>query len=218
MSGMDEHGDDFGLLEAWRRGDARAGDLLAQRHYRAILRFFEAKIPAVADDLTQRTFLTCTEALDRTHVHTSFRAFLFGIARNHMLRHLRSRERHDRRFDFEESPSRMPLVQTSATGLFARKEEHHFLLRALVELPVDLQIAVQLRYWDDLASSEIAAVLDVPASTVRTRLARARELLLEQLVKLQLPPAVHSSLVGDLDRWARSLAHPEPDVPVQRRV
>jgi RNA polymerase sigma-70 factor (ECF subfamily) len=203
---MSAETDDFELVERWRQGDPAAGDLLARRHYESVLRFFEGRVPAVAQDLTQRTFLACVESLDRTQIHTSFRAFLFGVARNYLLRHIRDQGRSDRRRDFSESPSRLQIPVTSPSGLFARSQEQHFLLRALTELPVDMQLTVQLRYWENLSSQEIGEAMGITPSAVRTRLARARDQLAEQIHKMQLAPGVHASLLGDLEGWARSVA------------
>lgn len=201
--------DDFELLHRWRDGDAAASDELARRHYESVRRFFEVRLQHAAEDLTQRTFLSCIESLDRQTLHTSFRAYLFGIARNHMLMHLRNGSRADlmRRFaDSAERPSR----KTSLTGVFARTEQQNLLLQALVELPADLQIVVQLYYWEGMPTAEIGEVVDVPASTVTTRLARARELLKRELAKMRLTPKMHASIVRDVPGWTRSLVKPTP--------
>ena len=57
--------EDLEALEAWQRGDRDAGERLMRRHYTSVLRFFELKATAAADDLTQRTFLACMEGRDR---------------------------------------------------------------------------------------------------------------------------------------------------------
>ena len=77
----------------------------------------------------------------------------------------------------------MSLVDlaTSPSRVVARDEEHLALVSALRTLPVDFQIAIELTYWEGLNASEVGEVLQVPASTVRTRLTRARRLLLKRL-------------------------------------
>ena len=55
------------------------------------------------------------------------------------------------------------------------------MLAALNGLPLDLQIALELYYWEELSVVEVAAVLEVPEGTVKSRLHRARQLLREQL-------------------------------------
>jgi RNA polymerase sigma-70 factor (ECF subfamily) len=84
------------------------------------------------------------------------------------------------------------------------REEQRLLLRAMVALNTDLQIAMQLHYWEGLSSAEIAAVLEIPESTVTTRLSRARDRIRE-LVRHMPKPHVSESLTRDIDGWARSL-------------
>ncbi|MEM6996080.1 MAG: sigma-70 family RNA polymerase sigma factor [Myxococcota bacterium] len=197
---------EFELVARWGQGDAEAGNELVRRHYASVFRFFELRLTHAAEDLTQRTFLACAEALERRTLHTSFRSYLFGIARNQMLMHLRKASRLDglRRFDNDgERPSR----KTSLTAVFARCEEQQMLLIALVELPPDLQIAMQLYYWDGLSTAEIAEVVAIPPSTVTTRLARARELIKGHLANMRLPPTLQASIAGDLAGWTGSLVH-----------
>lgn len=209
--------DDFELLRRWSQGDAAAANELARRHYESVRRFFEVRLTHVADDLTQRTFLACIESLAKQRLHTSFRSYLFGVARNQMLMHLRSSSRHDdlRKFgDSEERPSKM----TSLTGVFARCEQQGLLLQALVQLPPELQMVVQLYYWDGMPTAEIGEVVEIPASTVTTRLARARELVKRNLAGMRLPPKLHASIVCDVPGWTRSLVNPQgPAIPGRPR-
>src|SRR5690606_34895104 len=149
-----------------------AGDLLVRRHYASVRRFFDVKITPVAEDLTQRTFLACIENLDRLRDAVSFKAYLFGIARKQLLLYLRQRSRLEARHRAFDGPE----PKTSMSTVVARREEEHLLLMVLGALPTDLQIAVELFYWEDMRTPEIARVLEIPASTVTSRLARAREL------------------------------------------
>ena len=80
---------DFELLQRWREGDAAAGNELVARHYTTVRRFLEVRLTHAAEDLTQRVFLDCMQAIERRAVHTSFRAYLLGIARNTLWRKLR---------------------------------------------------------------------------------------------------------------------------------
>ncbi|MCA9710509.1 MAG: RNA polymerase subunit sigma-70, partial [Myxococcales bacterium] len=57
----------------------------------------------------------------------------------------------------------------------------------------------------DMSNAEIAQVLEIPRSTVTSRLWRARELLREALRTMDLSEALRQSTVGDLEGWARSL-------------
>lgn len=195
---------DFKLLERWSQGDAAAGDALARRHYPSVFRFFEVRLPTAAEDLTQKTFLALVEAIERRSLHTSFRSYLFGIARNQMLMYLRRASRQDalRSFATDGAGS---SKRTSLTAVFAKSEEQKLLLHALVALPADLQVAMQLYYWDELSTREIAEVFDVPASTITSRLARGRTLIRQHLTAIKVRPELQASIGDNIPHWARSL-------------
>lgn len=196
--------DDFELLRRWTAGDPMAGDLLARRYYPNVRRFFDVKVPHHAEDLTQRTFLACAENLASFRGDATFKAYLFGIARIQLLRHLRHskvRDDHAARKSWSGGTAR----RTSLSMIVANRQEHHLLLLAYAKLPPDQQITIELYYWEDMTSSEIASALDVPTSTVTTRLSRARAALHKAVEDLTSPGAVRDSIVADLDGWTRSL-------------
>ena len=195
---------DFQLLQRWNDGEQAAGDELIRRHYESVRRFFDVKVPRASEDLTQRTFLATVEGLGRRQIDKTFPAYLFGIARNHLLMHLRKESRLDRVRHFEDDSDR-PAPGTSLTGIFARHQEHHYLLRAIVQLPTDLQITVQLYYWEGLGTTDIGVATETNPSTVTTRLARARTLLKQSLEAMHMPDQIRRSVVENLDGWARSL-------------
>lgn len=199
--------DDFELLRRWAGGDAMAGDLLARRYYPNVRRFFDVKVPQHAEDLTQRTFLACAENLAGFRGDATFKAYLFGIARIQLLRHLRHskvREEHAARQKWT-SWAGGTARRTSLSMIVANRQEHHLLLLAYAKLPPDQQIAIELYYWEGMTSAEIGSALDVPTSTVTTRLSRARAALCKAVEDLTSPGAVRDRLVGDLDNWTRSL-------------
>ncbi len=134
----------------------------------------------------------------------SFRAYLFGIARNVLLMHLRSQGVRE-----DKAPLLAPMPQTdvSPSHVLHAKGEQKLLSRALRTLPLDMQIALEMHYWENLKSREIADVLGVTTSAVTTRLSRARGALRESIEALAAddPHLVTSTLVN-LESWARSLA------------
>ena len=85
--------DDQQLLVAWRGGDEDAGEVLFERFYDALSRFFRSKAGDGAPDLIQRTFLGCLEGQERFAGIVNFRGYLFGIARNVLYNFYRARTR-----------------------------------------------------------------------------------------------------------------------------
>ncbi|MEM6994485.1 MAG: sigma-70 family RNA polymerase sigma factor [Myxococcota bacterium] len=198
---------EFELLAAWRAGDREAGDALTRLHYHAILRFFELKVTGPVEDLTQRTFLALVEGRERLRDGASFRAYLYGIARKQVLKYVEAKEREARLDRFDGPPARS--VVTSLSTVVARQEEQVVVLRALASLPMEFQIALGLHYLDGLRSREIADVLEIPTSTVTSRLSRARALLREQVQRQSRPDRPPVEL-ADMERWVRALLAPHP--------
>jgi RNA polymerase sigma-70 factor (ECF subfamily) len=196
-------GSDGELFLRWIEGEQAAGEELSRRHYWSVHRFFELKAANVADDLTQQTFLACAEARERYQQLGSFRAFLFGIARLQLLRHLRSRHTQARWMDFGEHDA--PGSGPTPSGLVSGHEEQRLLLRAISELPIYLQMTLQLHYWEGLKSHEIGAALGIPTSTVTSRLSHARAFIRERIGRHPRQRA-RESLLGDLEGWAASLS------------
>ncbi|MCH9684213.1 MAG: RNA polymerase sigma factor [Deltaproteobacteria bacterium] len=198
-----EPDEDGALLQRWQAGDASAGQRLADRYYAAVRRFFDARLPNQAEDLTQKTFLACFEGIAAHPLRHSFRAYLFGVARRRVLGELRTGYQR-RNASVLDGPAD-ELHRTSLTGVLARSQEQHFVLRAFSTLPPELQFTVQLFYWEAMPVAEIAEVTEVAVSTVTTRLARARERMREAVEGLRLPRGVETSVVGNLEGWTRSL-------------
>ena len=194
--------DDIGLLERWRAGDAEAGQELFARHFDSIYGFFETKCEAEADELTQATFLACLRARDQFRKESSFRTYLFTIARNELYRRLRERQRRDAKIDFELS-SIAELVSTPGTKI-ARNQEKRRLVEALRQLPVEQQTLLELHYWEEMEIGQLAEIFESPSATIRTRLHRARKALRERM-EGSAPAEALESLEG-MDVWARGLA------------
>ena len=165
---------DVALLEAWRAGDLQAGNALLGRHFRALLRFFENKAGAEADDLIQRTLLACAESYRQIRGDASFRTYLFTIARHELYRFFRQRAQ---RQDIDFGVSSLRDLQTSVTARLQHRERRQALERALAQLPLDDQLLLELFYTEELDSGELAQVFGIEPSSVRARLHRARAAL-----------------------------------------
>jgi RNA polymerase sigma factor (sigma-70 family) len=196
---------DLELIDAWGAGDASAGNELVQRHFDSIARFLQSKVddPTIAADLIQRTFLGCLEARDRLSDVVSIRAYLLGIARRQLMDFLRKRHRDDRRADLMEVS--LHEIGLTPTRAIAMREEQTLLLAALQRLPLKIQMALELHYWEQLPEREIATVLEIPPGTVKSRLFRGREMLRGHLRELAQSPELLESTLQGLERWARSL-------------
>ena len=206
----DEDAVDRGLLRRWQDGDAAAGEELARRNYDRVRRFFEIKASFHADDLTQRTFLACVERAGTAQI-SSFRAYLFGIARNVYLMQQRGEGRRERAM--EVLAGLATAGPTSVSTVVARQAQQQLLLRAMVELPADTLMVLQLFYWEGMRAREIGDVVGIPTSTVTSRLASARRSLREAVRATPGAAQSRDDVLANLDAWARSLVAPATMMP-----
>ena len=193
---------DFDLLTAWTDGDQRAGQQLARRYLPLLYRFFRTKLDRGVADAVQQTLLAAVSKRDTIRDGQRFRAYLLGVARNELLMIYRSRRTGPERAGDDRS---LAASGPTATGLLANKREQRLLLGALRELPTDMQIALELYYWEDLSTLEIAQILGVAPGTIKSRLFRAREQLRERIAAQAPDEALVRSTLADLDGWAASL-------------
>lgn len=196
---------DLELLRAWRQGDRDAANELMGRYYLGIHRFFTAKVPEVADDLTQLSLLACVEGHTAIRDGASFRSYLFGIAWRKLLDHLRQKDRQARLAIAQAAES--PITELTPSGVVARREEQGLLLQTMRTLPPEMHMTLMLFYWEGMSTAEIGSALELSVTAVTSRLSRARERLREAVTKQKAPPALRESLLGDLDGWARSLVN-----------
>lgn len=190
--------DDFDLLDAWAAGSRAAGETLFARHFDALHRFFRNKVGEDAGDLVQATMLACIEGRDGFRRDCSFRTFLFAVGRKLLLRHFDGRRRGEAIDPMSNSAADLGVTPTQLLGV---KQHHKLLLEGLRQIPLEYQALLELHYWEKLAGPELARVLEVPEGTIRTRLRRAKQLLLERVQSIGRDGRVETR-EDDLEHWA----------------
>jgi RNA polymerase sigma factor (sigma-70 family) len=191
---------DLSLLDRWCVGDAAAGNTLFKRHFEAVYRFFEHKTDGEVDDLVQETFLQCVKARPAFKRQSTFRTFLFAIARYVLFQHWRKQASLRPTLDFDDIS--IASLTTSIGTRLARSADRAHLIAVLRTLPLDQQLLLELFYWENLDRDQLAEVFEVEPATIGSRLFRARQALADRM---------RSDQQGDgLDAWARSLAKDEP--------
>lgn len=204
--GNDDH-DDAELLNLWRGGDTRAGNRLFDRNFRRLLRFFRNKVEGGIEDLIQETMMAVVRGRDRLRDDSSFRAYLFQTARFVLYEHVRQRVR-GRTVDVEQE-SIADLAPGVSTA-YAKHREQQVLLQAMRMLPLELQVTLELYYWEGLSGPELAAALGIPEPTVRGRIRRGSERLRENVEKLASSPELIESTMGNLGDWLKKLGLDKP--------
>ncbi|MCR9245261.1 MAG: sigma-70 family RNA polymerase sigma factor [bacterium] len=127
--------------------------------------------PDVAEDLAQETMLAALEARgDRVR---SPRAWLGRVLRNLMFERLRGEQRRSRR----EAAVARAEPEPSSAELVERVDAHRSVVNAVMGLPEHYRLILLRRYYLDETPSAIAAALEMPVATVKTRLQRGLEQL-----------------------------------------
>lgn len=207
---------DEALVDRWQAGDWQARDELLARYYKGLRRFFEGELGDAAADLTQSTMMATVRAIDGFQRRSSFRTFLFSIARRQLAYFLRQESRRRPGSSFDEASYRYSM--TSPSGVVARREEERLLLYALHQIPQDQRIAIELFYWEGMSNKEIAGVLEVKVSTVTTRLARARRKIYEAIEQMRPSTFAARGLQDDFARWMMSLCEERTGPAGKRRL
>jgi RNA polymerase sigma-70 factor (ECF subfamily) len=144
-----------------------------------------------AEDATERTFMAALRGLDRFEDRGStFRAWLFRIARNTVANAHRSRRR--RRTEPLPDSFERPAPNADPANLVALADELHAVRHAIAEMPDDRRQVIVLRFVDGLSTAEVAEVLDRSPGAVRVLLHRALRDLAARLARSpeELPPGV----------------------------
>lgn len=194
---------DAELLAAWAAGDGSAGEQLFERHYPAIYRFFVNKLsrPSEVEDLVQQSFMACIESRAAYRGDASFRSYLFGIARNILLKYLRNVRTHS----VEPGSSSLADCGLGVSSLVHLRREQQVLLTALRAIPIDSQAVLEMSYWEQMPAREIAAVLNETEPAIRGRLRRAKAELRGAIEAVVRDPSELASTLDGLEDWAASL-------------
>jgi len=195
---------DFELLERWRGDDEDAGRELFGRYFDAVFRFFRNKVQDAAEDLTQQTFMALVKGRDRFRGEASFRTYVFMIARKRLYSYLRDCDRRSEPLALD-TASVVDFGLLSPSRAVAVHQEQQLLLHALRRLPVEMQLVLELFYWEEMSVAEIAEVVEAPVGTIKSRLQRARHRLDALIVELSESEDLLQSTLDNFEAWARGL-------------
>ena len=173
---------DESLLAGIARGDVDAVAELFRRRQQNVYRFalHLTGSPAIADDVTQEVFIAVMKDAGRFEAgRSTVAAWLCGIARNFVRRRLApSREAS---LDDDTLEFVTPAVTPDPLGDLTTAEQVEALRQAVLTLPLAYREALVLCDLQEMSYAEAAVALACPLGTVRSRLHRARALLVAKL-------------------------------------
>lgn len=180
-----------GDILAVQRGDPDAFDSLLSRYqnrlYRYLLRWVHE--PATADDLFQQTWMRVLEHIHSYDPGRDFDAWLFAVARNIAIDHLRRRRPgslDEPREDGQPLSAGLSSDAPGALELVLRSEQAELVQKALASQPPLFREILSLRFEEEMKLEEIAQVLGIPLGSVKSRLSRALEHLRAAFLRMQL--------------------------------
>jgi len=183
---------DAELVRRAQDGDAAAFAGLVVRYQGRVFNTCYRMCPNHADaaDLTQSAFLKALEALPKFEARSQFLTWLFRIAVNLCISHRRQRARRptvalaDHRLQLGDPAEPGVAAPEEAADVIAEKNELCGQLQsALVRLPDEFRAALVLKDIEGMDYAAIAAVLEVPLGTVKSRIHRGRLMLRELLLE-----------------------------------
>ncbi len=183
------------LIERIKLGDVRAFEMLVVKYQRRIERLIGRMVRDVdlVPDIAQETFIRAYRAIPKFRGDSAFYTWLYRIAINTAKKALVDLKRDPLitesaraagRDDDGDETSRVENELTDGEtpeAVLASKQVAAAVNSAIEDLSEDLRQAITLREIDGLSYEDIAAVMNCPIGTVRSRIFRAREAIAERL-------------------------------------
>ena len=183
---------DHELVARVQRGDSKAFDLLVRKYQHRIVALIGRYVSdwSECQDVAQEAFLRAYRALGSFRGDAQFYTWLHRIAVNTAKNHLVANGRRPPTDDIDvadaeqyDSGIRLRDNDTPERELM-RQQMEQTVMRAVEALPEELRTAITLREVEGLSYEEIAARMDCPIGTVRSRIFRAREAIEQELAPL----------------------------------
>lgn len=179
---------DAELLRLIVAGDESAFTALYRRHQGAVYRFalLMSGSAHIAEEVTQEVFLALLREAQRYDpARSALTSYLYGVARNQVLR-LLSRERPyvplvEENEEGEAAPLPQLIAQDNPLSDCTRNEVSRLVRQAVLALPARYREVIVLCDLQELSYAEAALALDCPLGTINSRLHRGHALLLKRL-------------------------------------
>ncbi|MEQ6887686.1 RNA polymerase sigma factor RpoE [Halomonas sp. CS7] len=171
------------LVERAQKGDSRAFDLLVKKYQHKIIGLISRYVHdhAEVQDVAQEAFIKAYRALGKFRAESAFYTWMYRIAINTAKNYLVSKGRRPPGSDLDivdaeivDHSGRLADAETPEAAM-ARDQLEAAIFEAIEALPDDLRTAITLRELDGLSYEDIAAIMQCPVGTVRSRIFRARE-------------------------------------------
>jgi RNA polymerase sigma-70 factor (ECF subfamily) len=171
------------LADGLRRHDPDLLDRLIEQYQQRLYRYllFLTGQPALAEDLFQETWIRVLERGHQYNAKSKFESWLFAIAR-HLVIDVSRRKKVRSLEDLADPESNQPYEPpdpraVSALQMLVSRESEQAVQLSLLKIPAYYREVLLLRFHEELGLEEIAGVLSIPISTVKSRLYRGLDAL-----------------------------------------
>ena len=173
---------DATLVELASAGDQQAFEYLFTRYRDALTRLFEQRLgdKTMARDLLQETFIKVYLHIDSYSQNFTFGQWIYAIARNTLVDHLRRRV-DDISID-EKFRSPHSTTPTPEESVIINQSHTHF-HAAMEELSEEYREVIEMRFLEEYSYEEIAERLGKPLNTIKTQIRRARVALCKNILE-----------------------------------
>jgi len=180
------------LVERAQAGDRRAFDLLVLKYQHRLVKLIGRYVRDHAEvlDVAQDSFIKAYRALPGFRAESAFYTWLYRIAINTAKNHLASQSRRAAESaidvdDVEHLVGETALKEMATPELMLMRDEvQQAVMDAFEGLPEELRTAITLREIEGMSYEDIAAAMDCPVGTVRSRIFRARDAINRRLEPL----------------------------------
>lgn len=191
--------EDYHLIQQAVCGDQRAFASLMERYRDSIFRTMQKMVlnKDDAEDLTQEAFGKAFYHLESYRPHFAFSTWLFRIAINNCIDHIRKKRLPSLSIDWpveseydHDLAGNLRAAHLDPEEIIIREQRQEWLRRLLVQLSDRHRLILEMRYFEEMSYEEIATALNIPSGTVKAQLHRARE----ALYNLLQHPGAHAYL------------------------
>jgi len=176
------------LITKIRSGDVSAFTKLVNQYSEQVLRLAYRIVSSRedAEDIAHKVFIKVYKGINQFRGDASFSSWLYTIVKNTCYSHLRKKRPEmvslDEEADFINSIS-ITYPENTHETIDTKVDFQMVVMECLKKLPPKYNIAIQLFFYQQLRYVEIAEILQIPLSTVKTHLHRALKLLRKEVLK-----------------------------------
>jgi RNA polymerase sigma-70 factor (ECF subfamily) len=170
---------DWNLVQDCVNGDNKAFESLVDRYQKVIfnIAFRMTKDSDESADITQSVFIKVYENLDSFNASHKFFSWLYRIAVNESLNHIKQGK------NLDNLDNNFISNEKSPEQVVNENEKSNEIQQALLKIDVNYRIVIVLKHFQDFSYKEIGEILDISEKTVKSRLFTARQLLKDILLK-----------------------------------